>query len=34
MGSFLLAVLGLLTSLLAEKFEHAAAVTNFVVTPL
>ena len=26
--------LGLLTSLWAEKFDHAAAVTNFVVTPL
>jgi ABC-2 type transport system permease protein len=34
MGSFLLAFLGLLTSLWAEKFDHAAAVTNFVVTPL
>ena len=26
--------LGLLTSLWADKFDHAAAVTNFVVTPL
>ena len=34
MGSFLLAFLGLLTSLWADKFDHAAAVTNFVVTPL
>ena len=34
MGSLLLAFLGLLTSLWAEKFDHAAAVTNFVVTPL
>ncbi len=34
MGSLLLAFLGLITSLWAEKFDHAAAVTNFVVTPL
>jgi ABC-2 type transport system permease protein len=34
MGSLLLALLGLLTSLWADKFDHAAAVTNFVVTPL
>ncbi|MFL6752537.1 MAG: ABC transporter permease [Sphingomicrobium sp.] len=34
MGSLMLAFLGLLTSLWAEKFDHAAAVTNFVVTPL
>ena len=34
MGAFLLSFLGLLTSLWAEKFDHAAAVTNFVVTPL
>ena len=34
MGSLLLAFLGLLTSVWAEKFDHAAAVTNFVVTPL
>ena len=34
MGSLLLSSLGLLTSLWAEKFDHAAAVTNFVVTPL
>jgi len=34
MGSLLLAFLGLMTSLWAEKFDHAAAVTNFVVTPL
>jgi ABC-2 type transport system permease protein len=26
--------MGLLTSMWAEKFDHAAAVTNFVVTPL
>jgi ABC-2 type transport system permease protein len=34
MGSLLLSLLGLLTSLWADKFDHAAAVTNFVVTPL
>ena len=34
MGSLLLAFLGLLTSVWAEKFDHAAAVTNFVVMPL
>ena len=32
MGALLLSFLGLLTSLWAEKFDHAAAVTNFVVT--
>ena len=34
MGALLLAFLGLLTSIWADKFDHAAAVTNFVVTPL
>ena len=34
MGALMLAFLGLLTSLWADKFDHAAAVTNFVVTPL
>ena len=34
MGSLMLAFLGLLTSVWAEKFDHAAAVSNFVVTPL
>lgn len=34
MGSILLALVGLLTSLWAEKFDHNAAVTNFVITPL
>ena len=34
MGSLMLAFLGLMTSIWAEKFDHAAAVTNFVVTPL
>ena len=34
MGSLMLAFLGLMTSQWADKFDHAAAVTNFVVTPL
>lgn len=34
MGSIMLALLGLMTSIWAEKFDHAAAVTNFVVQPL
>jgi ABC-2 type transport system permease protein len=34
MGSVMLAFFGLLTSLWADKFDHAAAVTNFVVAPL
>ena len=34
MGSVMLGLLGLITSIWAEKFDHAAAVTNFVVAPL
>jgi ABC-2 type transport system permease protein len=34
MGSLMLSFLGLLTSVWADKFDHAAAVTNFVVMPL
>ncbi|MEY2926104.1 MAG: hypothetical protein RL367_581 [Pseudomonadota bacterium] len=34
MGSVMLALMGLLTSIWAEKFDHAAAVSNFVVAPL
>ena len=34
MGSMLLGLLGLITSIWAEKFDHAAAVTNFIVAPL
>jgi ABC-2 type transport system permease protein len=33
-GSMMLGFLGLLTSIWAEKFDHAAAVGNFVVAPL
>lgn len=34
MGAIMLSLLGLLTSIWAEKFDHNAAVTNFVVAPL
>lgn len=34
LGASMLALLGVLTSIWAEKFDHAAAVTNFVVAPL
>jgi len=34
MGALMLGFLGLMTSIWADKFDHAAAVTNFVVTPL
>ncbi len=34
LGSSMLALLGILTSIWAEKFDHAAAVGNFVVAPL
>jgi len=34
MGSAMLAFLGVLTSIWAEKFDHAAAISNFVVAPL
>ena len=34
MGSLMLSLMGLLTSLWAEKFDHAAAITNFIVAPL
>ncbi|WP_417621507.1 ABC transporter permease [Parasphingorhabdus sp.] len=34
MGAAMLSFLGVLTSIWAEKFDHAAAVTNFVVAPL
>lgn len=34
MGSIMLALIGLATSLWAEKFDHNAAVTNFVIAPL
>ena len=34
LGATMLALMGVLTGLWAEKFDHAAAVTNFVVQPL
>ncbi len=34
MGAMLLALMGLVASVWAEKFDHNAAVTNFVVAPL
>jgi ABC-2 type transport system permease protein len=34
MGAAMLGFSGLITSIWAEKFDHAAAVTNFVVAPL
>ncbi|WP_427963518.1 ABC transporter permease [Altererythrobacter sp.] len=34
MGSLMLAILGLATSIWAEKFDHNAAITNFVIAPL
>ncbi len=33
-GAALLSFLGVLTSIWAEKFDHAAAITNFIVAPL
>ena len=34
MGSMMLAIMGLLTSIWAEKFDHNAAITNFIIAPL
>lgn len=34
LGAIMLGLMGVLTGLWAEKFDHAAAVTNFVVQPL
>ncbi|MGE5953739.1 MAG: ABC transporter permease [Qipengyuania vulgaris] len=34
MGAVMLALMGLLASIWAEKFDHNAAVTNFVIAPL
>jgi ABC-2 type transport system permease protein len=34
MGSMFLSVLGLLSSIWAEKFDHNAAITNFIIAPL
>ncbi len=34
MGAAMLSIFGLMASLWAEKFDHNAAVTNFIVAPL
>tara|TARA_B100000029_G_scaffold138191_1_gene133139 strand:- start:1052 stop:1864 length:813 start_codon:yes stop_codon:yes gene_type:complete len=34
LGSFILGALGFITGLWAEKFDHMATITNFVITPL
>ena len=34
MGSFILGALGFIAGLWAEKFDHMATVTNFIITPL
>ncbi len=33
MGATLLALIGMITSIWAEKFDHAAAITNFIIAP-
>ena len=34
LGSFILGSIGFITGLWAEKFDHTATITNFIVTPL
>jgi len=34
LGAFILGSLGFITGLWAEKFDHTATITNFVITPL
>jgi len=34
LSAFILGSLGFITGLWAEKFDHTATVTNFVITPL
>lgn len=34
MGAIMLAIIGLLAGIWAEKFDHNAAVTNFIIAPL
>jgi ABC-2 type transport system permease protein len=34
MGAIMLALVGLISSIWAEKFDHNAAITNFVIAPL
>ena len=33
-GSFILGALGFISGLWAEKFDHTATITNFIITPL
>ena len=33
-GSFILGALGFITGLWAEKFDHTATITNFIIVPL
>jgi len=34
MGAILLSLIGVVTSIWSEKFDHLAAITNFVITPM
>ena len=34
LGSFILSSIGIIVGLWAEKFDHMASATNFVITPL
>ncbi len=34
LGTFILGALGFITGLWAEKFDHTATITNFIITPL
>ena len=34
MGSAILGGLGLIAAIIAQKFDHMAAITNFIITPL
>ncbi|MEM7680191.1 MAG: ABC transporter permease [Pseudomonadota bacterium] len=34
LGNFMLSALGVLTGIWAEKFDHTATITNFIITPL
>jgi len=34
LGSFILGALGFITGLWAEKFDHTATITNFIISPL
>ena len=34
LGTFILGTLGFITGLWAEKFDHTATITNFIITPL